>query len=105
MPLVLDDTIAAIASPSGGGARGIVRLSGPQVRACLETCFRSRDDVPLEQIFRPSVLPGWLTLDRIDAPLPGDLYLWPTASSYTRQPMAEWHTFGSPPLLEAALRT
>jgi len=31
------------------------------------------------------------------------LYLWPTDSSYTRQPSAELHLPGSPPLLEAAL--
>ena len=43
----LDDTIAAIASPPGGGARGIVRLSGPRLRACLEDCFRPSPPVPL----------------------------------------------------------
>ena len=36
----LDETIVAIASPLGGGARGIVRLSGPNLRGCLERCFR-----------------------------------------------------------------
>ena len=36
--------------------------------------------------------------------VPCDLYLWPTARSYTRQPVAELHTLGSPPLLEALLR-
>ncbi len=34
--------------------------------------------------------------------LPGSLYLWPTERSYTRQPLAEWHTIGSWPLLELA---
>ena len=36
----LDETIVAIASPPGGAARGIVRLSGPDLRNCLEGCFR-----------------------------------------------------------------
>ncbi len=36
--------------------------------------------------------------------LPCDLYLWPTARSYTREPVAEFHTLGSPALLEALLR-
>src|SRR5207248_7990151 len=31
------------------------------------------------------------------------LYLWPTGRSYTRQPSAELHLPGSPPILEAAL--
>ena len=32
--------------------------------------------------------------------LPCDLFLWPTSRSYTREPVAELHTIGSPPLLE-----
>jgi tRNA modification GTPase len=43
-----------------------------------------------------------------NAPLqqvPCDLFLWPTERSYTRQPVAELHTFGSPPLLRALLAT
>ena len=35
--------------------------------------------------------------------LPGDLFLWPTTRSYTREPSAEFHTLGSPPLLAAVL--
>jgi tRNA modification GTPase len=43
--------------------------------------------------------------DEVNPPLelPGQLFLWPGAQSYTRQPSAEFHTFGSPPLLAAAL--
>ncbi|MGA2033752.1 MAG: hypothetical protein ABSG68_15975, partial [Thermoguttaceae bacterium] len=37
----LDETIAAIASPPGGAARGIVRLSGPRVWDCLAACFQT----------------------------------------------------------------
>jgi tRNA modification GTPase len=42
-------------------------------------------------------------LPRNLGPVPTTLYLWPTKSSYTRQPSAELHLPGSPPLLEAAL--
>ena len=35
--------------------------------------------------------------------VPCDLFLWPTDRSYTREPVAELHTIGSPPLLQAAL--
>jgi tRNA modification GTPase len=38
------------------------------------------------------------------ARIPCLLYYWPNASSYTRQPVAEIHTVGSPPLLECLLR-
>ena len=32
-----------------------------------------------------------------------DLYLWPTDRSYTREPVAELHTIGSAPILQAVL--
>jgi tRNA modification GTPase len=38
------------------------------------------------------------------AKIPVDLLLWPTVHSYTRQPVAELHTLGSPPLLAALLQ-
>jgi tRNA modification GTPase len=37
-------------------------------------------------------------------PVPCDVYLWPTHRSYTRQPVAEIHLPGSPPLVDAALQ-
>ncbi len=37
--------------------------------------------------------------------LSADLYVWPTDRSYVRQPTVELHLPGSPPLLEAALRS
>ena len=101
----LDDTIAAIASPPGGGARGIVRLSGPQLRVCLEDCFRPSPPVAIAAIMRPTAVPGFCWLRGLAAPLPGELCLWPGKRSYTGQPVAEIHTLGSPPLLEALLRT
>ena len=101
----LDDTIAAIASPPGGGARGIVRLSGPGLRACLEECFRPSPPAPLATLTRPTAVPGLCWLRGLAAPLPGELFLWPGKRSYTGQPVAEIHTLGSPPLVEALLRT
>jgi tRNA modification GTPase len=35
--------------------------------------------------------------------IPGHLLLWPSSHSYTRQPSAELHTIGSPPLLAAVI--
>ncbi len=99
-----DDTIAAIGTASGGAVRGMVRLSGPQVLDCLAGFFRLEDSsCLLSDICFPSVVTGSVILP--DARLPCDLLLWPSDRSYTRQPTAELHTLGSPPLLEQLLRT
>jgi len=45
-----------------------------------------------------------MRLDGFHSFLPADLLLWPTSRSFARQPTAELHTLGSPPLLEAVLR-
>src|SRR5262245_17939896 len=111
--LSLDDTIAAIASAPGGAARGIVRLSGPQAIAVISRCFRPDDTAATVSVIKSaSVIPGRVyRRQAIHGPdwehfeLPCDLYVWPTRQSYTRQPVAEIHTLGSPPLLNAVLRT
>jgi tRNA modification GTPase len=99
----LDDTIVAVASPPGGAARGILRLSGPDVRACVESVFRIEPPRELTAIRVPTAVAGSLALGGVASPLPCDLLLWPTGRSYTGQPVAELHTLGSPPLLELAL--
>jgi tRNA modification GTPase len=100
----LDDTIAAIASPPGGAARGIVRLSGPGLRRCLENCFRPDPYVHLPSIIAPTAVPGFCWLSGFASPVPSTLYLWPGRRSYTGQSVAEIHTLGSPPILEAIVR-
>ena len=101
----LDDTIAAVCSPSGGAARGIVRLSGADVVACLAKRFFAADGRDLAALKRALVVPGTFEVDAPVGPLPLDLYLWPTRRSYTGQPAAELHTFGSPPLLQALVKS
>jgi tRNA modification GTPase len=103
MLYALDDTIAAIASPPGGAARGIVRLSGPGVQHCLTACFHAEPRRAGAAVAGPTVLPGWFSWETAIAPLPCEVLLWPGARSYTGQPVAEIHTLGSPPLLAAAL--
>jgi len=100
----VDDTIAAIATASGGALRGVIRVSGPRVLACLEHCFRS-DQFGWRSLRQPTVVSGEVSVGPPSGDVPADLYLWPTTHSYTRQPTAEVHTLGSPPLLEAILRT
>jgi tRNA modification GTPase len=99
----LDDTIAAISTAAGGAARGMIRLSGPSVVECLAKDFRPAAPVALAEVRAPRVIEGAFRL--LDGrELPCEFYLWPGARSYTRQPVAELHTLGSPPLLDALLR-
>jgi len=98
-----DDTIVATASAPGGAARGILRLSGPDMRKCLEAVFQGTGASELSAMRRPTALAGSISLGRAGARLPCDLYFWPDGHSYTGQPVAEIHTLGSPPLLQAAL--
>ncbi|MEX0700720.1 MAG: GTPase, partial [Planctomycetales bacterium] len=103
MSLHLDDTIAALASPPGGAARGIVRVSGPEVRAALDTIFQP-DGPPRWNSSRAAQRhSGRILLPNVRAPLDVAVLLWPTRRSYTGEPLAELHLPGSPPLLEAVL--
>jgi tRNA modification GTPase len=101
-----DDTIAAIATAAGGSARGLVRVSGPDAVGIAAGCFTPDDGRPLGQLRRPTAVRGRVLTelgDRTPRNVPCDLFVWPTSRSYTRQPVAEFHTFGSPPVLEAVL--
>ncbi|MDA7978738.1 MAG: tRNA modification GTPase [Pirellulales bacterium] len=106
MDFSLDDTIVAIASPPGGGVRGIVRLSGLGTVLSVETFFTP--EVPEGKTGKGSALPrtthGQLRLPQFSSPVPCTLYLWPTNRSFTRQPSAELHTVGSSPLLDGIVR-
>jgi tRNA modification GTPase len=107
MPYDLHDTIAAIATAAAGAARGVIRLSGPESFACVAQCFTPDNGFALHARERRRysgtvavTCPG----RREPLSVPGHLFLWPDQRSYTRQPSAEWHMIGSPPLLAAALQ-
>ncbi len=101
-----NDTIAAISTATHGAARGMVRLSGPQVLDALSKCFDGdQASLNLTAISVPTVIHGSLRIRECISNIPCDLFLWPSARSYTRQPTAELHTLGSPPLLEAVVHT
>jgi len=115
------DTIVAIATAPLGAARGIVRLSGPGVIDALARCVdpwidgQSLATPPHSSASRrvPATAQVCTAKVRLDEPretksaawLPCDVFYWPEGRSYTRQCLVELHTFGSPPLLEAALQT
>ncbi len=101
----IEDTIAAIASPAGGAARGIIRLSGPRAIDVVAAAWDAESGKPPQRPPRASVVRAHLRGEGIGAPVPCELYIWPSAHSYTRQPSVEIHTIGSPPLLQALLRS
>lgn len=99
-----EDTIAALGSATGGSARGIVRISGPDVQSKIASIFVPRDPEKWNNAKRPEIHSGIISLKELSCDLAVDISLWPTARSFTGQPMAEIHTIGSPPLLEALLQ-
>ncbi|MCA9058856.1 MAG: tRNA modification GTPase [Planctomycetaceae bacterium] len=102
MPLDLEQTIAALASPPGGGERGIIRLSGRNLADLLPRLFHADSD-DWQNRRLPWRTEGILTIPRIGIPLSAALMYWPTSRSYTGQPMAEFHLTGATPLLDAVL--
>lgn len=100
-----EDTITAIASAAGGAFCGIVRISGPRCVEIVGRIFEAADldNSQLRVVCRASLFSGEVKLSELETSLPATLYLWPSSRSYTRQPTAELHTVGSPPLLEAVL--
>ncbi len=101
----LDDTIAAVASPPGGAARGIVRVSGPDAFGSVARFFRDDDPQQPSEPLRPRASSGALRLPQLFSPLPCQTYFWPAGRSYTGQAVVELHTIGSPPLLQALMRS
>ena len=102
MSLAVDDTIAAIATAAGRGFRGIVRLSGPSTRDCLEKSLGKKIEDPAgggSAHCRPVLFYCPAPIGEI----PCQLYLWPTNRSYTRQESAEIHLPGSTVLLDGVL--
>jgi tRNA modification GTPase len=93
----LEDTIVALASAPGPGARAIVRLSGrrsTQIAANLVAGFTR------EQAAGRHSVDGEVRLPGIAAPLPVTVYLFAAPATYTGQDVVELHTISCPPLVE-----
>ncbi len=90
------DTIAALATATGPGARAIVRVSGPATSAVLTPLFAASQ--PLVAGKR-ALLSGQLRLPNLP-PVSADVYFWAGPHSYTGQDVAEIHLLSSPPLVE-----
>lgn len=97
MSFNLDDTIVALSSAAGPGARAVVRLSGAASRSIADRFFRSRGEITPG---RRRWYAGEIHCPDIAVPLPADLYFWPAPFTYTGQDVAELHTLSCPPLVE-----
>lgn len=93
----IDDTIVAASSGPGRGPRGIVRLSGPDALGVAGRLIGGASTL--------SRAPGFthhrctLQLDD-DCAIDAIAYVFRAPKSYTRQDSVEFHTIGSPPVLE-----
>lgn len=91
------DTIVAVSSPSGAGARAIVRLSGSAALEVVRKLFHPGANIAANE---RRFYEGEVRLPTPGAPLPADLYFWPAPRTYTGQDVAELHTLSCPPLID-----
>ena len=89
---------AAVASPPGPGARGVIRISGPRAFGLVRAAARFESDAALETrgAWRGRLDDGEGTQPLLALAMPGP-------RSFTREDVCELHLPGSPPLLAAAL--
>jgi tRNA modification GTPase len=92
---VLDDTIAAIATPLGEGAIGIVRVSGPEAIAIAEKIFVSRTGVDWRRQGSHRLFYGLVvdpdTGQPVDEVLLGVMY---APRTFTREDVVEFNCHG-----------
>ena len=100
-----NDTIAAVASPPGGGHLGTVRVTGPDALAVVLRGFVPPEGTPRDPPTRAERRAGTLAVAGLRQPLAVEVNLWPGAATYTGQPLAEVQAVGSPPILGAILAT
>lgn len=97
------DTIAAISTPPGPGAIGILRLSGPRAVEVAQASFRPLNKTPLSQ-HRPHELVYGDLLDRDGQPIDRVLCTFSRGPvSYTGEDTAEFQCHGSPMVLSLGL--
>jgi tRNA modification GTPase len=89
-----DQTIVALSSAPGPGARALVRLSGPEalaIAAKIGQCELPRSRKRLD---------GSIHLPETASPLPAEFYVWPSPRTYTGQDIVEIHTISCLPLVD-----
>src|SRR5262245_21499472 len=99
--LDVERTIIAIASPPCAAPRGIIRLSGPDSVSVVDgICISTGSALPFAHWKKVQ-----LSVDGLSCLVPAKLLIWPIEQSYTRQPSAEIHVVGCPPILDAIVQS
>lgn len=91
------DTIVALSSPQGPGARAIVRLSGAAAWTISWVFFPEiAPDKPSERVLHSTEV----KFPDLASGLPADLYFWPAPRTYTGEDVVEIHTLSCTPLID-----
>ncbi|MGP8213928.1 MAG: tRNA uridine-5-carboxymethylaminomethyl(34) synthesis GTPase MnmE [Bacteroidia bacterium] len=98
--IITDDTIVALSTPSGMGAIGVIRLSGPQAIAISEKIFPALDlhNAPSHSLHFGLVMDGKEVIDEAVAGL------FKAPKSYTCQDVVEISCHGSPFIIQKILQ-
>jgi tRNA modification GTPase len=95
VPVHLDDTIVAIATPAGRGGIGVARLSGPEARAISAPLLRLKHELAAgHAVFGELIEPD--TKEKIDEVV---ATFFAKPHSYTTDDVVELSTHGSPVVL------
>lgn len=97
------DTIAAVSTPPGKGGVALIRCSGAEAFAVVRRCFSAKcgkdiEDFPLRHAIYGNILKSGEPIDD------GLLTLFPAASSYTGEPVAEITCHGGVLVTRAVLQ-
>ncbi len=102
--MLYNDTIAAIATPLGSGGIGIVRISGPDAKACLQQVFMSSSEKFKD--FRPWTLHRGHFVDITGAMLDDVLAVYmPGPKTFTGEDVVEIHAHGGQMLMATLLES
>lgn len=99
-PLYNSDTIIALATPSGIGAIGVIRLSGPDAISLVSEVFSGKD-LSIQKthtIHFGTIRDGELILDEVLA----SIFIGP--KSYTKENVVEISTHGSAYIIESIIK-
>ena len=98
----LDKTIVALATPSGTGAVGLIRISGKQAIKIASKCFKSHKDIDIIEQASHKIFLGWIKDGKriIDKVL---LTIFKGPNSYTGENVIEISCHGSNYILQEIL--
>ena len=100
-----ENNILAISTPSGRSLRAIIRLSGKDVFAYLQSIVIPEDCKGITHEKGFSTYRGDIHIKEEKISVPVCIYIMKAPNSYTKEDVVEIHTFSSPPLLEILLET